>query len=146
MLTCGNCGMDLPSKFITLIRTVNDVKQKPLNCCDKSCAYQYQRELEIPKLKKQLEIFTEHYNDSDNVGLVIKKYIKSVQLFISSILARKPRNQLVKLQELMKRCICDMCEWSLEHKYDDCLHWFSERFTTMSDLDMVIEIFCAPNT
>jgi hypothetical protein len=104
----------------------------------------FTRELTRGGVQKQYEIASELY--ADDIPHHIKRHLKILQLFSKSILDRKPRTELLKLRELLKRTHCDMCEISHEMQDDKGVYIWGEMFKNMQAYDAVIDSWCAPHT
>lgn len=144
-MACYHCGSDLIDEVFTATICNRDGK-KIMYFCDESCCLCWNRAVQRPLLENELKDFTQLYEEEKNAPPILKKVIKISILFTSSLLQRKPRNELLKLHDLYKKCLCDIIEYEMEQKNDCDVYHFGDIFKTVSKYDHNINVWCAPRS
>ena len=144
-MTCYYCESKFTDEFVS-ITTDDDDGEQILYFCDESCCFCWQRADQRPVLECELKDFTQLYKEAKNASPILKRLIKISILYTSSLLQRKPRNELLKLRDLYKKCLCDIIEFEFEQKNDRDVYYFGDKFKTVSDYDHDINVWCAPRS
>ena len=147
---CHHCDSNLLiSDEVVSITEEEDGKETRKYFCDESCCFCWQRDDQRPELERNLKFYTEMYEDLKEITpsiqwSILKKLFKVAQLYTSSLLQRKPRDQLIKLRDLYKQSLCDMIEYEMEEKNDHNVFWFGNKFKAVNDYDHDINVWCKP--
>ena len=155
-MECANCGL---CGNLTIGLTNTDSK-KHFHFCDNACYFQFSRDrskdlitencvVSLSQIKKLKQLSAEFKKTKPNITENHKQWVEcylrlefSKYMFFKSLLERKPRAELMKLQIVMKKALCESCEISSILKRDkesfECGEEFKYKW------DNFIEAWCAP--
>ena len=138
MFRCGNCDMELSDAYIWGGR-----KGKLSQFCDNACRCQSQRGEMKPGIDKMLICLDEFRALPEYKMLgTFRRYITSLKMFYNSLLARKPREELVRLCDISRRICCELVDEAMIEKNDEIAFRYGEMFKM--DYKQYIDAWAVP--
>ena len=135
-MRCHHC--DLAFEEGLLCTTISG-DQHPF--CDSSCQRAYVRERTQESIEEKHDYYSTHEVEGQ-FKASINKSIFASSMFYLSLLQRRRRSHLIKLDELMKKCNCAVIEEAMEAKRDDLVYHFGEIFKENNST--IIDAWAAP--
>lgn len=135
-MRCHYCDLECGSWVTTSFST-----GKTFNFCDDSCIHAWVREESRARIACAYKACSTIKFDSD-VSTALKKLVRIDGMLNLSLLQRKPRWELIKLEHLYKKCLCDVIDEFMESKDDNQAFALGETFK--ADFTTYIDAWAAP--
>ena len=133
---CANCNMEIDEP-----RHFGQREGKVIPFCDKSCVFQHIRETSKHLIDADLKD-AKSMLKNPKTPVFLRRYFASVIIFMNALLARKPREELLRLNDVSRRICADLVEFFMEQKDDEFAFSFGETFKV--NFDSRIDAWAAP--
>ena len=146
-MNCCFCGSCFGKSYLQVQRTNETGKVEAIQYfCDESCYNAYVRDDSRSFLEKSIQRLNKIYTDKKRNKAELK-IIKIDLLFITSLLQRKPRHELIRLNDIRKQVLTELIE--IEHEKqeqasNEMMFLFGEAFK--NDWSDEIDAWCSKSS